>query len=132
MSKFILSSSEPGSELNKFRILDVRADDTDARDYIFQPSLTLLPEIFDNRRYSVKVLDQQTEGACVGFTLAAVINISLKKREGEASKRDKKILNLAENFQKNIWPVPVCFMRWHSVMMNGKEKTIKVRALEAP
>jgi len=49
MSKFILSSSEPGSELNKFCILDVRADDTDARDYIFQPSLTLLPEIFDNR-----------------------------------------------------------------------------------
>jgi len=100
MSKFILSSSEPGSELNKFRILDVRADDTDARDYIFQPSLTLLPEIFDNRRYSVKVLDQQTEGACVGFTLAAVINISLKKREGEASKRDKKNLKSCGKFSK--------------------------------
>lgn len=80
MPKFTMSSSDPNSPLKISRTLDVRPDDTDARDYIFQPSLTLLPEMFDNRVYSSKVLDQKTEGACVGFALAAVINISLNKR----------------------------------------------------
>lgn len=82
MPRFILSHAYPlNPERNKSRTIDVRPDDTDARDYIFQPSLTLLPEIFDeNRGYPNKVFDQGSEGACVGFALAAVINISLRKR----------------------------------------------------
>src|SRR6185295_2797776 len=88
MPHFIQSSrSEPSS----LRTLDVRADDTDGRDYIFQPSIqTLLPPSVD-RRGQTPVLDQEDEGACVGFALAAVINMSLsclyqeapRKRAGE-------------------------------------------------
>src|SRR5262245_3084875 len=62
-----------------FRTLDMRPDDVDARDYLFSPSLTLLPEFVDPRRGRT-ILDQGREGACVGFALAAVINASLIRR----------------------------------------------------
>ena len=61
------------------RTLDVRADDSDARDYIFDPSLALLPERVDHRG-AAPILDQGTEGACVGFALATVVNVSLARR----------------------------------------------------
>ena len=64
---------------SRLRTLDVRADDSDARDYIFQPSLTLLPH--EKRPpVGIPVLDQGQEGACVGFALATVINVSLRAR----------------------------------------------------
>ncbi|BCA56932.1 hypothetical protein W02_40720 [Nitrospira sp. KM1] len=63
----------------EFRTLDVRPDDTDARDYIFEPSLTLLPRDKQPLR-SIPVLDQGEEGACVGFALATVINVSIWQR----------------------------------------------------
>lgn len=63
----------------RLRTLDVRADDSDARDYIFQPSLTLLPEE-KHPLAGIPVLDQRQEGACVGFALATVINISMRAR----------------------------------------------------
>jgi Papain family cysteine protease len=76
MPQFIRSARSAGSPI---RTLDVRADDTDARDYIFQPSLALLPTLVDHRG-SAPVLDQLSEGACVGFALATVINVSLTRR----------------------------------------------------
>src|SRR5262245_54216608 len=64
-----------------YRTLDIRQDDVDARDYPFTPSLALLPELVDPRWDRARViLDQETEGACVGFALAAVINASLFRR----------------------------------------------------
>lgn len=88
MSGFILSSSK----LDKSRIIDVRPDDTDARDYIFKPKLTVLPEMVDNCENPIKVLDQETEGKCVGFALAAIININisinLRKRYEKSSEKD--------------------------------------------
>lgn len=71
----------------KLRTLDIRPDDTDARDYVFQPTLTLLPETVDHRGLA-PIHDQTTEGACVGFALAAAINVSLRLRHRDAAKRD--------------------------------------------
>jgi len=65
----------------RLRTLDVRPDDTDSRDYIFQPSLNLLPNLVDPRHsIGLPIRDQGAEGACVGFALAAVINTSLACR----------------------------------------------------
>ena len=78
-----------GMKALAFRTLDVRADDTDARDYIFEPSLTLLPHEKQPPR-GVPVLDQGQEGACVGFALATVINVSLlERRMMKESKRGR-------------------------------------------
>ena len=64
-----------------YRTLDIRQDDVDSRDLRFTPSLALLPEFVDPRWDRARViLDQKTEGACVGFALAAVINASLFRR----------------------------------------------------
>jgi hypothetical protein len=71
MPQFMLSSSSAQAPL---RVLDARPDDTDAKDYIFQPSLTQLPDKVDNSG-DAPVLDQNVEGACVGFALATVINV---------------------------------------------------------
>lgn len=69
-----------GNKDTRLRTLDVRADDSDARDYIFAPSLTLLPEA-KKPLTGIPVLDQGREGACVGFALATVINVSLRARD---------------------------------------------------
>ena len=76
---------------SRLRTLDVRADDSDARDYIFEPSLTLLPH--EKRPpLGIPVLDQGQEGACVGFALATVINVSLRARgtSGGGNRRASK------------------------------------------
>lgn len=46
MPYFFQAGRGPTSPL---RTLDVRADDTDARDHLFQPSLALLPAALDHR-----------------------------------------------------------------------------------
>jgi hypothetical protein len=88
MANFIFSARSKGGAL---RTLDVRPDDTDARDYPFTPSLTLLPETVDHRGYA-PVQNQGDEGACVGFSLATVINVSLnlRYRSTPARTRGKK------------------------------------------
>ncbi len=80
MPQFIRSSRSARSPI---RTLDVRSDDADARDYIFEPSLALLPGSVDHRRRA-PVLNQGSEGACVGFALASVINVSLGGRAADA------------------------------------------------
>nr|MBA3710634.1 C1 family peptidase [Planctomycetota bacterium] len=62
------------------RRLSIRADDTDARDFLFKPALDPLPANHLPKRS--RVLDQGAEDACVGFALAAVINASLVRRGG--------------------------------------------------
>lgn len=85
MPHFMLSSRSKAAVL---RTLDVRPDDTDARDYIFQPSLALLPDTLDHRGFA-PVLNQRAEGACVGFALATVINVSLNRRSRNLSLRQR-------------------------------------------
>lgn len=88
MANFISSAR---SKRDALRTLDVRPDDTDARDYRFTPSLTLLPEAVDHRGYA-PVQNQGDEGACVGFSLATVVNVSLnfRHRNTPARTRSKK------------------------------------------
>jgi hypothetical protein len=86
MASFFLSSRSKDAPL---RTLDVKSDDSDARDYIFQPSLSLLPRTVDHRGYA-PVLDQLTEGACVGFALATVINVSLNLRGRNISTKQRR------------------------------------------
>lgn len=71
-----------------FRTLDVRPDDTDARDYVFEPSLKLLPKEKQPVR-GIPVLDQGEEGACVGFALATVINVSLRQQNPKGKRGNK-------------------------------------------
>jgi hypothetical protein len=72
-----------------FRTLDIRPDDVDARDYLFSPSLTLLPEFVDPRWDRARIiLNQGQEGACVGFALATVINASLIRRTTQNGERE--------------------------------------------
>lgn len=81
MFRGFLSASDDPSAL---RVLDVRPDDTDSRDYIFSPSLDLLPQSIDPRPEGpLFVFDQGQEGSCVGHALAAVINISLLRRKAQ-------------------------------------------------
>nr|MBC8291309.1 C1 family peptidase [Planctomycetota bacterium] len=62
--------------------LDVRPDRVDLRDREYQPALKSLPAVYPAPvaiahympRYSELILDQQGEGACTGFGLAAVVN----------------------------------------------------------
>ena len=82
-----------------YRTLDIRQDDVDARDFRFVPSLAPLPGRVGPRPGSARfILDQKTEGACVGFALATVINTSLLRRiereripapEGDAPRSDR-------------------------------------------
>ena len=84
MPNFILSGSQV-----PMRVLDARADDTDANDYIFHPSLTQIPDKIDNSG-EAPVLDQGSEGACVGFGLATVINVDQILHYKRRPVREKK------------------------------------------
>jgi hypothetical protein len=65
--------------------LDVRQDDSDARDLIFEPRPVLLPDTKGlDMLPSVPVLHQGNDGGCVGFALATVLNISIRRRFTES------------------------------------------------
>jgi len=57
-------------------MLAVNRDWMDFRDLIYRPALVpLRPRLIpDPRRAPIQILDQQNEGACTGFGLAAVVN----------------------------------------------------------
>lgn len=69
------------------RWLDVRPDDADARDFLYHPTLQPLPSRIDHRRRVPKILDQGEDGACVGYALAAVINLSTASRRVGGGRR---------------------------------------------
>lgn len=69
------------------RTLDARPDRYDVRDRPYQPKLVNLPPVFPDPaliksllpKYEALVLNQQSEGACTGFGLAAMVNYLLFK-----------------------------------------------------
>jgi len=85
------------------RTLDAVPDRVDARDYLYQPRLSLLPDELINCGFVPEVLDQGTEGACTGFALAAVINylLSLRGRFGERVS-PRMLYELARRYDE--WP----------------------------
>ncbi len=66
------------------QVLDVHRDSADFRDLIYRPALTQLRDRILPERELLKVRDQEGEGACTGFALAAVIDYlnGLRERAG--------------------------------------------------
>lgn len=58
----------------KNRVLNVRPDAPDLRDRYYEPTLNTLARELDHSNPAM-VLDQEHEGACTGFGLAAMINL---------------------------------------------------------
>src|SRR5690349_17398059 len=69
------------------RTLDAQPDRIDLRDWLYQPTLSPLPTAVCHAGEVPFVLDQEREGACTGFALAAVIHLLQKRRGGEAPRR---------------------------------------------
>ena len=67
-------------------ILDARPDTVDFRDRMYVPTLVEVPSVLPLTEYlrawgnRPRVLDQQSEGACTGFGLAAVAHFLLRRR----------------------------------------------------
>ncbi len=59
----------------KQRILNVPHDVYDLRDRRYLPILQPLKRTLDHRTHVPKVYDQEDEGACTGFAMAAVVNL---------------------------------------------------------
>ncbi|MBI1952064.1 MAG: C1 family peptidase [Acidobacteria bacterium] len=59
----------------------VTKDPLDLRDLMYEGSLLELPFKLDNRKKVPRILDQQQEGACTGFGLAAVVNFLMHSRQ---------------------------------------------------
>ncbi|MEM7403765.1 MAG: C1 family peptidase [Pseudomonadota bacterium] len=73
----------------KTRVLNVRPDAPDVRDRYYEPAL--IPLAKSVRNLDGKVLNQEDEGACTGFALAAVINL-LNRRAGDAFHASPRML----------------------------------------
>ena len=92
---------------NQFRAidsysLDVFADVTDFRDYIYQPPLIKIRNRLKPNRRHLGVLDQGEDGACAGFALAAAIN-NLNRQRGKKYRVSPTMLyQMARNFDE--WP----------------------------
>ena len=84
------------------RVLDVRGDDADSRDYIYRPALIPLPDRIDRRRDVPVVLDQGPDGACVGFALAAVINLTVVDANASGRSRTRKRLTATERVSASM------------------------------
>ncbi len=72
------------------RVLAVRPDDADTRDFLYRPTLAILPQRLLPTRASVVIQDQQLENSCVGFALAAVVNQSLYARAKRPLREDER------------------------------------------
>ena len=64
------------------QVLDAAKDPLDLRDLYYEGTLDELPPWVNNRGQVPFVLDQQKEGACTGFALAAVVNFLLHNKAG--------------------------------------------------
>jgi len=63
---------------------DVQRDSFDFRDLIYRPALLELPDEFFPRWEYLHILDQESQGACTGFGLAAVVNYLLAHKRKNA------------------------------------------------
>ena len=97
------------------RVLDARPDRVDLRDRPYLPRLASLPDRYPDPTFIEKqlpryteaglILDQQSEGACTGFGLAAVINyLGWKRTPGTRAGRvsPRMLYHLARFYDE--WP----------------------------
>jgi len=79
-----------------------RRDSKDFRDLVYHPTLAPLETSLFPEWDALTVLDQQSEGACTGFALAAVINY-LNRRGGDATRVSARMLyEMAKRYDR--WP----------------------------
>jgi len=84
------------------RKLDAYPDRIDIRDWFYQPTLSPLPMLLDNRHLVPKILDQGSDGACTGFALAAVINFHLARRKIKRCVSPYMLYEMARMYDE--WP----------------------------
>jgi hypothetical protein len=86
----------------KARKHDVQRDSMDFRDLIYRPALLPLRSslVPDPRR--LQILDQQNEGACTGFGLAAVVNFLQAERGRRERVSPRMLFEMAKHHDQ--WP----------------------------
>ncbi len=78
-------ASRKTSKLATLRTLDAFPDRIDIRDWMYQPTLSGLPDTLVNCSAVPVILDQGSEGACTGFALSAVINYPSRPARNQAN-----------------------------------------------
>ncbi|WP_447984703.1 C1 family peptidase [Nitrospira sp. Nam74] len=84
------------------KTLDAFPDKIDLRDWLYRPTLQILPDQIINCALVPEILDQGTEGACTGFALAAVINYLLHQRRTMRRVSPRMLYELARRYDE--WP----------------------------
>ena len=84
------------------RKLDAVPDRVDIRDWFYRPGLAPIPDLVCNCSRVPAILDQQKEGACTGFALAAVINYLLHARNSEVRVSPQMLYEMARRYDD--WP----------------------------
>jgi hypothetical protein len=84
------------------KTLDAFPDKIDLRDWVYRPTLQVLPDQIVNCALVPEILDQGTEGACTGFALAAVINYLLHQRRSTRRVSPRMLYELARRYDE--WP----------------------------
>ena len=83
------------------RTLNANPDVPDFRDYIYEPALIQIQEVM-NPQLDQKILDQHSEGACTGFSLAACINYLYKTSEQDIQVSTRMLYEMAK--KSDEWP----------------------------
>jgi hypothetical protein len=76
-------------------------DAPDLRDWPYRPALPQLRKRLDPPG-KLEILDQQTEGACTGFALAAAINLQYRRQGEEITVSPRMLYEMAKRFDE--WP----------------------------
>jgi Papain family cysteine protease len=77
-------------------------DSFDSRDLIYRPALIDLPSELLPDWTGLRILDQQQEGACTGFGLAALINYLLHQRKAGEQVSARMLFEMAKHYDQ--WP----------------------------
>lgn len=96
-----MSTQKFATAPNGFRLTAV-ADNPDSRDFYYLPALKRLAPTMEPDFAHSKVLNQEKEGACTGFGLAAVINQLNARRDSDTRVSARMLYNIAQKFDR--WP----------------------------
>lgn len=95
---------KPSPERRPGRRRDARRDSMDFRDLIYRPALiALAPRLVPERRRLV-ILDQEDQGACTGFGLAAVVNFLEWERNPARPRRVSPRMLYEMALRHDQWP----------------------------
>ena len=65
------------------RLASLPPDFPDIRDHFYEPALIPLPHQFKPDFDQLRIRDQGKDGACVGFALAAVIDLQIQQKKAD-------------------------------------------------